>query len=111
MGPFHARKSMDPSISVAEDELLLRWLLGPDVVLARAAAIAAPDNELEMLVDHFQARKEWISAAKIRWASARSLMWHGSFVEANTHSQAALSLIAQSLTTDDAEQLVRNCAV
>jgi hypothetical protein len=59
---------MDGSVPVAENKDVARWLMVEDTVLFQQTALAVGEEELEALVAHFVGRKQWVEAAKTRWA-------------------------------------------
>jgi hypothetical protein len=68
VGSFHIKQSMDGSVPVAENTDVARWLMVEDTVLFQQTALAVGEEELEALVAHFAGRKQWMEAAKARWA-------------------------------------------
>ena len=94
---------MDPSLGLAEDANLQRWILGKDRVLVRAVAAAVGTEALQALVAHFKRLKQWLEAAKVEWA-VEAL---GETQIGGAHgSTAALALIEEhALTTQEAQQL------
>ena len=100
VGPYHAMRAMDPSVGVADDEDIKRWVVDEDAVVAGAVAKAVGMDGLDALVEHFTSEGELLSAAKLQWAIACA----GTFVDEG-RMKAALALIG-GLTTGDAQQLV-----
>jgi hypothetical protein len=68
VGSFHIKQSMDGSVPVAENKDVARWLMVEDTVLFQQTALAVGEEELEALVAHFAGSKQWVEAAKARWA-------------------------------------------
>jgi hypothetical protein len=68
VGDFHIKQSMDGSVPVAENKDVARWLMVDDTALFQQTALAVGEEELEALVAHFAGRKQWVEAAKARWA-------------------------------------------
>jgi hypothetical protein len=68
VGSFHIKQSMDRSVQVAENKDVARWLMVEDTVLFQQTALAVGEEELEVLVDHFVGKSQWVEAAKARWA-------------------------------------------
>ena len=66
IGAFHVTRAMDPSLRVAEQDDIKRWVLVEDRVLVRAVAKAVGADELVQLVAHFTGRQEPLKAAKVR---------------------------------------------
>ena len=100
VGPYHAMRAMDPSVGVADDEDIKRWVVDEDGVVAGAVAKAVGMDGLEALVEHFTSEGEVLSAAKLQWAIA----CNGAFVDEG-RMKAALALI-DGLATEEAQQLV-----
>ena len=100
VGPYHAMRAMDPSVGVADDEDIKRWVVDEDGVVAGAVAKAVGTDGLEALVEHFTSEGELLSAAKLQWAIACG----GTFVDEG-RMKAALALIA-GVATKEAQQLV-----
>ena len=100
VGPYHAMRAMDPSVGVADDEDIKRWVVDEDAVVAKAAANAVGAHGLNALVEHFTSEGELLSAAKLQWAIASV----GTLVDEG-RMKAALALI-DGLATDKAQQLV-----
>ena len=93
-------RAMDPSVGVADDEDIKRWVVDEDAVVAGAVAKAVGADGLESLVEHFTSEGELLSAAKLQWAIARD----GTVVDEG-RMKAALALI-DGLATEEAQQLV-----
>ena len=93
-------RAMDPSVGVADDEDIKRWVVDEDGVVAGAVAKAVGMDGLEALVEHFTSEGELLSAAKLQWAIAcdGALLNEG-------RMKAALALI-DGLATEEAQQLV-----
>ena len=70
VGSFHASRAMDPSVGVAEDENIKRWLLMSDQVLVKAVAKAVGAEGMATLVAHFVQAEAWLEAAALEWAAA-----------------------------------------
>ena len=100
VGPYHARRAMDPSVGVADDEDIKRWVVDEEGVVARAVTKAVGVDGLDVLVEHFTLQGELLSAAKLQWAIASG----GSLVDEG-RMKAALALI-DGLATKEAQQLV-----
>ena len=93
-------RAMNPSVGVADDEDIKRWVVDEDAVVAGAIAKAVGMDGLEALVERFTSEGKPLSAAKLQWAIAKSV----------THvdegcMKAALALI-DGLATEEAQQLV-----
>jgi hypothetical protein len=94
---------MDPSVLLVENEDLRRWLLLGDEAITRAAAATAGMVELEVLVAHYSAGKEWFEAAKVSQAMS---MVSTSTVDRVKHGRAALGMLQQVVpATTQAQQL------
>ena len=93
-------RAMDPSVGVADDEDIKRWVVDEDVVVAGAVAKAVGMDGLEALVEHFTSEGEVLSAAKLQWAIAC-----GATIVDEGRMKAALALI-HGLATEEAQQLV-----
>ena len=93
-------RAMDPSVGVADDEDIKRWVVDEDAVVAGAVAKAVGMDGLEALVERFTSEGEVLSAAKLQWAIASG----GTHVDKG-RMKAALGLI-DGLTTKEAQQLV-----
>ena len=93
-------RAMDPSVGVADDEDIKRWVVDKDAVVVGAVAKAVGMDGLEALVERFTSEGEVLSAAKLQWAIANS----GIFVDEG-RMKAALALI-DGLATEEAQQLV-----
>ena len=100
VGPYHAMRAMDPSVGLADDEDIKRWVVDEDGVVAGAVAKALGTDGLEALVEHFTSEGELLSAAKLQWAIACD----GTVVDEG-RTKAALALIG-GLATEEAQQLV-----
>ena len=100
VGPYHAMRAMDPSVGVADDEDIKRWVVDEDGVVAGAVAKAVGMDGLDALVEHFTSEGELLSAAKLQWAIACG----GTIVDEG-RMKAALALI-DGLATKEAQQLV-----
>ena len=100
VGPYHAMRAMDPSVGVADDEDIKRWVVDEDGVVAGAVAKAVGTDGLEALVEHFTSEGEVLSAAKLQWAIAC-----GGVLVDEGRMKAALALI-DGLATEEAQQLV-----
>ena len=100
VGPYHAMRAMDPSVRVADDEDIKRWMLDEDGVVAGAVAKAVGTDGLDALVEHFTSEGEVLSAAKLQWTIACG----GTLVDEG-RMKAALALI-DGLATKEAQQLV-----
>ena len=100
VGPYHAMRAMDPSVGVADDEDIKRWVVDEDAVVAGAVAKAVGTDGLEALVEHFTSEGEVLSAAKLQWATA----CEGVFIDGE-RMKAALALI-DGLATEEVQQLV-----
>ena len=61
---------MDASLGVAEQQDAIRWVMGRDRVLVRAAAVALGAAALEHLSTHFREQKEFLKSTKIELAYA-----------------------------------------
>ena len=85
---------MDPSVGVAEDEDVRRWLLSEDRVLVRAVANAVGMDGLSTLVRNFGSKGEWLQAAKVEWACA-AVKGTGFRGDGASHSKAALEMIEE----------------
>jgi hypothetical protein len=68
VGSFHIKQSMDWSVPVTENEDVARYLMLDDTVLFRQTALAAGEEELDLLVAWFVAKSQWVEAAKAKWA-------------------------------------------
>jgi hypothetical protein len=68
VGSFHIKQSIDWSVPVTENEDVAQWLMLSDTVLFRQMALAVGEEALETLVTHFAERRQWVDAAKARWA-------------------------------------------
>jgi hypothetical protein len=68
VGSFHIRQSIDQTIPVTENEDIARYLMLDDTVLFQQTALASGEEELEVLVAHFVAKRQWVEAAKARYA-------------------------------------------
>ena len=102
VGPYHAMRAMDPSVGLAGDEDIKRWVVDEDGVVAGAVAKALGTDGLEALVEHFTSEGELLSAAKLQWAIACG----GTLVDKG-RMKAALALIDNNgLATEEAQQLV-----
>ena len=93
-------RAMDPSVGVANDEDIKRWVVDEDAVVAGAVAKAVGSDGLDALVEHFTSEGELLWAAKLQWAIANS----GALVDEG-RMKAALALI-DGLATEEAQQLV-----
>ena len=93
-------RAMDPSVGVADDEDIKRWVVDEDAVVAGAVAKALGVDGLEALVQHFTSEGEPLSAAKLQWTLAAV----GALVDEG-RMKAALALI-DGLATEEAQQLV-----
>ena len=49
VGPYHAMRAMDPSVGVADDEDIKRWVVDEDGVVAGAVAKAVGMDGLDAL--------------------------------------------------------------
>ena len=99
MGSFHAKRAMDPSVAVAEDETIKHWLAVEDMVLVRAVMEAMGPERVHQIVAHFEENKMWLRAAKLELAMC---------VDETTleHGTRALALIDEhKLASDEAQQL------
>jgi hypothetical protein len=81
---------MDPSVPLVENADLRQWLLLDDEGVTRAAAGAAGEVELELLVAQYSAGEEWFEAAKVSQAMG---MVSVSRVDRLRHGKAALDLL------------------
>ena len=88
VGSYHALRAIDPSIGVADDEDVKRWVVDEDAVVAGAVAKAVGADGLDALVEHFTSKSELLSAAKLQWAMANA----GPFLD-EERMKAALTLI------------------
>jgi hypothetical protein len=68
VGSFHIKQSMDRSVSVMENEDVIRWMVLNDTVLFQQTALALGEETLESLVAHFTNKSQWVEAAKAQWA-------------------------------------------
>eukprot|EP00935_MAST-01C_sp_MAST-1C-sp1_P001632 g1632.t1 len=105
VGPHHVRRARDPSVGVADDERIQRWVLGSDPVLVQAVATAVGVEGLARLVVCFRQQGSWLQAAKVEWASCAAA---GGMVteDGQAHMKAALALIEErDLTTLEAQKL------
>ena len=93
VGPYHVRRARDPSVGVADDESIQRWVLGSDPVLVRAVATAVGAEGLTTLVAHFLQREHWLRAAKVEWASYAAAGWYTE--DGRARVKAALALIEE----------------
>ena len=93
-------RAMDPSVGVADDEDIKRWVVDEDGVVAGVVAKAVGVDGLDALVEHFTSEGELLSAAKLQWAIACV----GTLVDEG-RMKAALALI-DGLATEEAQQLV-----
>ena len=100
VGAYHVTAAMDPSVRVADDEDIKRWVADEDAVVAGAVGKALGKEGLEALVEYFTSKGEVLSAAKLQWAIANS----GTLVD-EERMKAALALI-DGLATQEAQQLV-----
>ena len=98
-------RAMDPSVGVADDEDIKRWVVDEDAVVAGTIAKAVRTDGLDALVEHFTSEGELLSAAKLQWAIACA----GSLIDEG-RMKAALALI-DGLATDEAQQLVSMCVI
>ena len=90
---------------ITDDELLLRGLLGDDMVIVRAVAVAIGTNELDQMVQHFLQTEEWLSAALVAWGAA-SISGVRANLSDNQKTKAALEILEEhELTTARAAQL------
>jgi hypothetical protein len=100
---YHVKQSMDPSVPLVENEDLRRWLLLGDEAVTRAAAAAAGEAELELLVAQYSAGEEWFEAAKV---SQAVIMVSASTVDRLRHGRAALDFLQQVVSaTTQTQQL------
>ena len=97
---------MDPSVGVAEDANLQRWVLGKERVLVRAAAAAVGADALQALIEHFKRLKQWLEAAKVEWAVAALGGGRGRGETYTARGAGALALIEEhALRSEEAQQL------
>ena len=93
-------RAMDPSVGVADDEDVKRWVVDEDAVVAGVVAKAVGIDGLEALVEHLTSEGELLSAAKLQWTIAR-----GATLVDEGRMKAALALI-DGLATEESQQLV-----
>ena len=108
VGRYHVRQAMNPSVGVAEDEDVKRWVLDEDSVVVRAVASAVGMEGLSTLVAHFLQEELWLHAARVEWAAAETAPGGGALGETGKERmRAALALIEKKeLSTHQAQQLV-----
>jgi hypothetical protein len=68
VGSFHIHQSIDQSVPVTENEDVARYLMLSDTVLFQQTALAVGEEELVALASHFAGKRQWVEAAKGRWA-------------------------------------------
>ena len=107
VGSYHVSRASDPSVAVAEDENIRRWVLNEDGVIVRAVATAVGAEGLSMLVEYFLRSESFLYAAKVESAAAAAAPGGMFGKDAHARVTAALALIEEhSLVTLEAQQLV-----
>ena len=107
VGSYHVSRASDPSVAVAEDENVRRWVLNEDRVIVRAVATAVGAEGLSTLVRYFLRSKSFLYAAKVESAAAAAAPGGMLGKAAHARLTAALALIEEkSLVTLEAQQIV-----
>jgi hypothetical protein len=100
---YHVKHAMDPSLVLAENEDLKRWLQVDDEPIVRAVAVAVGTAELELLLVDYSTSEEWLKASKVAWAMGIVSVDVPTFVK---HGKAALDFLHQlESATTAAQQL------
>ena len=101
--------AMDPSVGVAENESVRRWVVSEDFVVVRAVAAAVGEDGMVSLLTFFKAGEQWLAATNIEFALMLVLGAGLPFINefSKAHGLAALALIEEhSLATLEAQKMV-----
>ncbi len=104
VGPYHLNRAIDPSVGIAEDQMVLRLVVDEDKVLVRAVATAVGTEDLAKLVAHFMQREMPLHAVKVEWEGAKMAGINADLFAGKV--KAVIGLIEEhNLSTDEAQQL------
>jgi hypothetical protein len=97
---YHVKQSMDPSLTLVENDDLQRWLQVDDELIVRAVAAAMGMAELDLLLAGYSAAEEWFKASKVAWAMGMVSVDRPTFLK---HAKAALDFLQRAGSATTAE--------